>query len=68
MSDEPAPLVTIAGEAGNHHGAAWEGADKEEAAAGTSSATSPLTMAALVAGLLGLGLGAAAFARTGRTR
>ena len=73
-SEKPAPVVAIVGEAGGHGStAATEDpaeAASESAASPASSSTgpSPLTTVALIAGLLGLALGGAAFARSGRAR
>ncbi len=75
-SDEPAPVVNVQGEPVADHGggpAHDEGPDSSEQAASPTptstgpAAGGPLAVAGLVAGLLGLGLGGAAFARAGRS-
>ena len=75
-SDEPAPVVNVQGEPVADHGggpAHDEGPDSSEQAANPTptstgpAAGGPMAVAGLVAGLLGLGLGGAAFARAGRS-
>ncbi|MGH8902344.1 MAG: YcnI family protein [Egibacteraceae bacterium] len=71
-AEEPAPVVKIAGtpqaehSGGGHGGGQAAPAASEAAPAATGTSAMPVAIAGLVVGLLGLGLGGAAFARTRR--
>lgn len=76
-AEEPAPVVTIAGESADHGAAEGSeagdehGTDPEPQAAAAapvapSGGTDTLSIVALIAGVLGLALGGAAFARSRR--